>query len=101
MFDSALSCGCVKDLIVSVSMVLYSIGVEPLFEQIQNEEVPYPEGLVLSPPLRDLLEDIFIKDPQARIKLEHLESHEWVQDAKREEEEAHQKLQEEAAATSS
>ena len=73
-------------------------GVEPLFEQIQNEEVQYPEGLQLSQPLQDLLDDIFIKDPAARIQLEHLETPEWVQVAKREEEEAHRKLQEEARA---
>lgn len=74
------------------------VGVEPLFEQIQKEEVEYPEDLQLSPPLSSLLKSLFVKEPESRAKLLDLVEHEWVAEAKRQEEEAYRKLEEEQAA---
>lgn len=59
--------------------------MEPLFEQIQHEEVQYPDGLELSAAVSSILRGLFTKDPEHRSCLPELLEHEWVAEAKREE----------------
>jgi len=49
-----------------------------LFASIQGDPLRFPPAPLLSPPLRDLLTRMLVKDPGGRARLEEVLAHPWV-----------------------
>jgi [calcium/calmodulin-dependent protein kinase] kinase len=56
----------------------YDEDVIELFDQIENKLLFFPEDVVISDSLRDLMEQLLKKDPEKRCSLEEIKHHPWV-----------------------
>lgn len=71
---------------LGVSLYCFVIGdvpfkgefLEQLFENIKKQEIKFPESIELSNELKDLIRGLLEKDPSARLTLEQVKAHRWV-----------------------
>jgi len=55
-----------------------SIDISKLYDRIKNEDLKYPNTRIVDDSLKDLINNMLVKDPEKRITIREVKAHPWV-----------------------